>query len=307
MDYYSLWPEVYQLHRITSTDVITVMKDIFSRHGIPGELVSDNGTQYKSHLFRKFITASGIHHITLSPRYPESNGLAEATVKMTKAMIRKQVETKQDITEGLLIIQNTPLQCGYSPAQYLMGRRLRDNLLCMPPWNSVTPKRDLTKERYVQERHFNNSTAKIPSSKFKEGQHVCIQHHITKQWSTDGIVLHEVAPRLYEIQITDGTILRRNTKDIRKVYSLTSSVEPEYNGEDVAEDLKYSIDSDTETIVNETFSENDSDNIPCQESDSETVSYKETDSNNEQYIDSLYMTHSGWQIKRKWPIDYEDL
>ena len=87
--------------------------------------------------------------------------------------------------------------------------------------------------------------------------------------------------------------MRRNTRDIRKVYSLTSSVEPEYNGEDVAEDLKYSIDSDTETIVNETFSENDSDNIPCQESDSETVSYKETDSNNEHYIDSQYMTQSG--------------
>ena len=63
MDYYSLWPEVYQLHRITSTDVTTVMKDIFSWHGIPEELVSDNGTQYKSHLFHKFMTAWGIHHI----------------------------------------------------------------------------------------------------------------------------------------------------------------------------------------------------------------------------------------------------
>ena len=228
------------------------MKDIFSRHGIPEELVSDNGTQYKSDLFHKFITTWGIHHITSSPRYPQSNGLAEATVKMTKAMIREQVETKQDITEGLLIIQNTPLQCGYSPAQLLMGKRLRDNLLWMPPSNSVTPKLDLTKERYVQERHFNNSTAKTSSSKFKERQHVCIKHHITKQWSIHGTVLHEVAPRSYEIQITDGTNLRRNTKDIRKVYSLTSSVEPEYNREDVAKDLEYSIDSDTETIVNET-------------------------------------------------------
>ena len=76
MDYYSLWPEVYQLHR---------MKDIFSWRGTPEELVSDNGTQYKSHLFCKFITAWGIHHITLSPQYPQSNGLAEAAVKMTKA------------------------------------------------------------------------------------------------------------------------------------------------------------------------------------------------------------------------------
>ena len=131
----------------------------------------------------------------------------------------------------------------------------------MPPSNSVTPKHDLTKEREVQERHFNNSTAKTSSSKFRERQHVHMQHHITKRWSIDETVLHEVAPRSYEIQITDGTILKRNTKDIQKVYSLISVVEPEYNGEDVAEDLEYSIDSDTETIVNEAFSDNDSDTI----------------------------------------------
>ena len=47
--------------------------------------------------------------------------------------------------------------------------------------------------------------------------------------------------------------------------------------------------------------------IPYQESDSETVPYKETDSDNEQYIDSPFMTKSGRQIKRKYPIDYEDL
>ena len=113
MDYYSLWSEVYQLHRITSTDVITAMKDIFSWHGIPEDLVSDNGTQYKSHIFHKFITAWGIHHINNLKPTISTNGLVEATVKTTKAMIKKLVETKQDITEGLLIIWNTPLQCGY--------------------------------------------------------------------------------------------------------------------------------------------------------------------------------------------------
>ena len=85
MDYYSLWPEVYHLYRITSAVVIAVMKDIFIRHGIPEELVSDNGTQYKSRFFRKFITEWGIHHITSSPRYPQWNGLAKAAVKMAKA------------------------------------------------------------------------------------------------------------------------------------------------------------------------------------------------------------------------------
>ena len=62
-----LWLEVYQQHRTTLTDIITVMKDIFSPHGIPEELVSDNGTQYKSNLFCKFVTTWGIQHTTSSP------------------------------------------------------------------------------------------------------------------------------------------------------------------------------------------------------------------------------------------------
>jgi len=50
------------------------MKDIFSRHGVLEELVSDNGTQYKSTTFKKFTTDWGC----LSPRYPQSNGLSES-------------------------------------------------------------------------------------------------------------------------------------------------------------------------------------------------------------------------------------
>ena len=40
-DYYSLWPEVYQLKEANSAQVIECMKEVFSRHGIPTELLSD--------------------------------------------------------------------------------------------------------------------------------------------------------------------------------------------------------------------------------------------------------------------------
>lgn len=149
-DYYSFWPEVYELQRITSKDVITVLKDVFSRHGIPEELVSDNGTQYKSSMFQKFTSAWGIQHTTSSPHYPQSNGLAEAAVKVTKTIIKKQITSNQDIKEGLLIIRNTPLHCGYSPAQLLMGRKLRDNLPTISTPNKTSPKRDMVRERTLQ-------------------------------------------------------------------------------------------------------------------------------------------------------------
>ena len=87
-DYYSLWPEVYQLRRATSKNTITTMKDVFSRHGIPSELVTDNGSQYKSNIFRKFAKEWGLEHNTSSPRYPQSNGLAEASVKTVKMMMK---------------------------------------------------------------------------------------------------------------------------------------------------------------------------------------------------------------------------
>ena len=75
-DYYSLWPEVYKLRKAKSVDVIETMKDTFSRHGIPDEVVSDNGSQYKSYLFRKFVKEWGFKHTTSSPYYPRSNGLS---------------------------------------------------------------------------------------------------------------------------------------------------------------------------------------------------------------------------------------
>ena len=72
------------MKRTTSNDVITVMKDVFSRHGIPTELITDNGSQYKSFRFKKFTKEWDFQHDTSSPQYHQSNGLAEASVKTSK-------------------------------------------------------------------------------------------------------------------------------------------------------------------------------------------------------------------------------
>ena len=48
VDYYSRYSEVVRLPSTTSTTVIKTLKTIFSRHGIPEVLRSDNGPQYSS-------------------------------------------------------------------------------------------------------------------------------------------------------------------------------------------------------------------------------------------------------------------
>ena len=93
-DYYSLWPEVYILSKANSLTVIDALKQTFSRHGISKELVSDNGSQYKSKTFREFIREWNVKHTTSSPRYPKSNGFSESMVKSVKRTIKEMYTIK---------------------------------------------------------------------------------------------------------------------------------------------------------------------------------------------------------------------
>ena len=55
VDYYSRYIEIALLKRATSSEVITHLKSIFARHGIPELIVSDNGPHYSSEEFSKFV------------------------------------------------------------------------------------------------------------------------------------------------------------------------------------------------------------------------------------------------------------
>ena len=64
--------------------VISLLKEMFSEHGIPEVLHSDNSPQYASVQFTNFCISWGISHKTSSPHYPQSNRFAEAFVKSAK-------------------------------------------------------------------------------------------------------------------------------------------------------------------------------------------------------------------------------
>ncbi|KAM7281966.1 uncharacterized protein ISCGN_002124 [Ixodes scapularis] len=124
VDYYSRYPEIARLESLTAACVIMHCKSIFARHGIPEVVVSDNGPQFSGttgSAFTKFSQTYGFKHITSSPRYAQSNGMAEAAVKIIKRSLSKT----EDPYETLMIYRSTPLPNGYSPIELLMGRRIR--------------------------------------------------------------------------------------------------------------------------------------------------------------------------------------
>ena len=125
VDYFSRYPEVIKLTTTTSAAVISALKSLFSRYGIPEVVRSDNGPQFASQEFASFAETYGFQLITSSPRYPQSNGQAERTVQTVKRLLTKSTDRYM----ALLSYRATPLPwCNLSPAELLMGRRIRTTL-----------------------------------------------------------------------------------------------------------------------------------------------------------------------------------
>ena len=76
---YSPYWEMASLRNMASTAVIDKLRRVFTRHGILKTVKSDNGPQYSSDEFATFPASWNFSHVTSSPKYPQSNGLAEKT------------------------------------------------------------------------------------------------------------------------------------------------------------------------------------------------------------------------------------
>ena len=135
VDAYSKFPEVVKMNSTTVRTTITALCDIFSRHGLPEIIVSDNGPQFTAKEFQQFCSDNGILHRTSAAYKPSTNSQAERVVQILKSAIRQAQLTNTDVAtvlaKYLLVYRNTPHSTtGESPSMLLMGRRLQLAWIC---------------------------------------------------------------------------------------------------------------------------------------------------------------------------------
>ena len=87
MDYFTKFLIVRRIPNSTTGAVKKELRDIFTEFGTPFILRSDNGPCYASEEFKFYLQELRIDHLTSSPHYPQSNGLAESMVKVAKKLI----------------------------------------------------------------------------------------------------------------------------------------------------------------------------------------------------------------------------
>ena len=194
----------------TSAEIIRHMKSIFARHGIPQEVMSDNGPLFVSMLFKEFAKEYVFSHLTSSPRYPQANGEAERAVKTIKRLINNA----EDPYLALLAYRST-LQNGYSPSELVMNRKLRTTVPMaptqmqpsLPDYNQLQKKEE--ENRQSQKTNYDHHHKARPLKLLVPGQRV---------WITDmrieGTVKQQTAPRSYLIATPQGMI-RRNRRHFK--------------------------------------------------------------------------------------------
>ncbi|XP_022801588.1 uncharacterized protein K02A2.6-like [Stylophora pistillata] len=133
VDYYSRYFEVDILTSVTSTKVIESLDKIFCTHGLPQSLKTDNGSQFVSDEFERFLETNDIEHRTSTPLWPQANGEVERQNRsLLKALKIAKAEKKNIWTEMrkfLTAYRTTPhTSTGVTPAKLLFNREIRSKI-----------------------------------------------------------------------------------------------------------------------------------------------------------------------------------
>ena len=131
------YPEVAVVNGTGADDNIRAFADIFSRHGVPKRLHSNNGAPFNgkgSHQLQQYLRNMGITHITnKSADDPEATGLVEAFMKHLKKIFHTSGVEWEDpymrLSEYLMQHRATPHSTmKKSPAELLFGRKFNTRL-----------------------------------------------------------------------------------------------------------------------------------------------------------------------------------
>lgn len=205
-DRYSGMTWVAALNSLITSAIIKPIEAWFVQFGYPVRCLTDGGPQYRGE-FNRWCEMNHIIHDVSSPHFHESNGLAEACVRSTKALLGKS-STFKEFERRHMEWKNVPSK-GYetSPSERFFGRRQRIGLPIISPQPGPAVRVEGRKE-------------------FKPGDRVHLQNAISELWDETGVVLSQRdSGRSYMIRRDNGaTNLLRNSRYLRPVVDQTGSI-----------------------------------------------------------------------------------
>jgi hypothetical protein len=211
VDAHSKWPECILMKCTTAEKTVEELRTIFARNGLPKQLVSDNGSQFVSEVFQKFMRENGIFHIKSAPYKPSTNGQAERFVATFKSSMRAMCNETDDINLKLncflLRYRNTPhTTTGETPAKLFMGRTLRTKLDLLKPDTQKQVSDSQMKLAFSNDRKLRE---------FEIGETVLARDYRSKDKWIRGTIASREGPLMYKIDVGYGILWRRHADQLR--------------------------------------------------------------------------------------------
>jgi hypothetical protein len=206
------------------------VKANIARYGVMDTLTTDNGPQFSSYEFREFVLEYGIKHVTSSPHFHQANGLAERAVQSIKKLLKKSKQSNGDVYKAILDLRNTPRGDIGSPAQRLMGRRMKTLLPTSPQLlkpktvNTDKVQSSLAEERSRQKSYYDRHTKPLPELNPSEA----IRVSTPKGWKPAELIGKDPTPRSYQIKMGEqARQYRRNRQMIMNTREIPQEITPE--------------------------------------------------------------------------------
>ncbi|XP_038050657.1 uncharacterized protein LOC119723850 isoform X2 [Patiria miniata] len=237
VDYATRYPEAVALPRIESERVAEALLEVYSRLGIPQEVLTDMGTQFTSEVMREVGRLLTIKQLTTTPYHPICNGLVERFNATLKKMLRRMcAERPKDwdrfLPALLFAYREAPQESlGFSPFELMYGRSVKGPLSILQDiWSEDTVDEDIkTTYQYVvdmrerlqstcelardelakaSKRYRRYYNAKARDRRFRAGDRVLIlrptdHNKLLMQWTGPYPVVRQVAKHDYVIQVRD--------------------------------------------------------------------------------------------------------
>eukprot|EP00731_Ephydatia_muelleri_P021055 Em0013g782a len=101
-DYATRYPEAVPMRAVDAESVAEELVKMFARVGIPGEILTDQGSNFTSQLLTEMYRLLHIRPIRTTPYHPQTDGLVERFNQTLKSMLRKFATQKEKDWDKLI-------------------------------------------------------------------------------------------------------------------------------------------------------------------------------------------------------------
>ena len=251
-DFFSKWVEAFPLQRTNAPSVAQcVLNGWIARFGCPHTILSDQGREFESKLFKSLNEALQTKKLRTTTYHPKTDGMVERSNRTIIDILSKYCEGEVDWDLRLPLIlfairTSEHSSTGFSPFSLVYGREARipwdivygpapNTLMPLEKWVADRKKqmsqvfemvREHTKKRQMQQKRYFDSNLKGEFQNFQMGDLVMmfdcsartVHGKLNSPWVGPLTIVEKVSDCLYKVRMLNQKEVIVNVEKLKKYY-----------------------------------------------------------------------------------------